>query len=415
MSVDGLGPDADVTGGEGPREPLGDGQLDLMRAQLCDADVEESPKIEILKRLIRAAPDPRFGPMLVGAARHPANQGLLKHFARAFGRLGDRALVADLVWFLSSETRSVVCNAVRSAIDLDQDQAVVLAKHVIKNARTQVAFAVALVLARACEPACREFFLGLTYAPRVRDRLAALVYLRSRPPEESVPVVLDLLRREGDRNVRVTITNLLARRIARRDRGVLLELRRELLSKIDEIDETLRSLPDELDPSWMQQTVPALSRPLPAPPLPDAADRPERLSGDRRRVGRQGRPATDAPARRRGRWLPSLVGLSIAAVGLALGLSSRAPAPFSTVESESANPPGSRGTVVELSGRLVRFEPGSRGLLMRTDGGSTVLALFPYLDLTGLAADRPLELKGTVTGVGPAGAIVVDGIWIAQR
>ena len=231
-------------------EPLTEDAIQEWRRELSGPGVGVGRKLEILERLVAAAPDQRLGPVLSEAAGCPANGPLLRHIARACGLLGDPGLLCDLARLTGHSSRSVVCSALRSAIALDKERGIGLAARVIRDGPGSVAFAAAFALARCCEAETREFFLGMTYSRRTRDRLAAMVYLRTRPPEESVPVVMEMVRREPDRDIRASLLDLLARRIEKGREQILLELKEELQSKISEIDGLLDRLPDELDPSW---------------------------------------------------------------------------------------------------------------------------------------------------------------------
>jgi hypothetical protein len=244
-------------------------------------------KVAALRQLVALAGTDAGGvrAALAAAAADPANAPILKHVARAYGLTGDRACLAELEPLLAHANKSVSCNALKSAIELDPAHAVRLAMRAITTGPEAAAWPLAFLLARSCEEASREFFLGLTYSERDRDRIAGLVYLRTRPPEESVPVILDLLLRERDKYVRAHASKLLTRRVRRSEAKVLHDIRADLAAKIAELEQVIARLPEELDPTWAGPAAGGgsmvLRRPAPAPeaaPVPAEPAAPPRVS-----------------------------------------------------------------------------------------------------------------------------------------
>jgi hypothetical protein len=102
-------------------------RIALFSRTLLSDSADHPAKVEILRALIQPPQDPRKRGLLRTAAGHPGNGPILRNIVRAFGLLHDRAALEDLVPFFGHDNKSVVCNALKAALDLDRPRAVQLA------------------------------------------------------------------------------------------------------------------------------------------------------------------------------------------------------------------------------------------------------------------------------------------------
>jgi len=353
-------------------------------------------------------------------ASHVAKGSILKHTVRAFGAFSKPAAFSDLLPFLEHPDRSVVCGTIESMIELDRDMAVRIAKRLVKSAKLPVAFWVTLILSRKCEPESREFLLGLTTSTRTRDRLAALVYLRTRSPRMSVPIALDMMRRERDSEVRALLVRLLIRRASKGHVLPLLELREDLKASVGEIDRLLDSLQAKRQTGKTEgdkSIPPVTDRTMMAKTKEGGVERPPRPRALRPRpalVCRRIVPCLD----RRGvfGFLAGSVALLLGVGALFLTCSPPPPRiPPSPSQPRPANALGDPGSSVDIVGEVLEIQSESRCVFIETDGAMRVLVRLSNRDLEKLVIGRTVRIHGVLKPFKLDGAHVVQGLSVDQH
>lgn len=209
-------------------------RIERIRTGLLSSIVDRKKKLALLKELVRYRSDARVPQVLREAAAAPANDNMLGYIVRSFGYLSGPQTMADLAPYFQHRVRSVVSNAVKAAAAIDRGEAVRLALPVVRSGNPDTAIAAARVLAERCRGECHAQFLEMAFAPLATDRYAAVLYLRWVPPDDGLPLLAEMMRREREPELVAMIARVLPKVALKAD--ALAKLREELIAKVTELD-----------------------------------------------------------------------------------------------------------------------------------------------------------------------------------
>lgn len=393
-----------------------DDTLAKLRSGLCSSAVPDAGKVDLLRELV-ALGGPGATEVLRAALAAEANARVLPFLVRACGSLRDRRLLADVERFVGSPDELLAQNALKAAAAIDAGAAVRLAAPLIRSARAELAWGFARILARRCPAEARALFLELARSPEAKDRVTALVYLRDLPPEESAPVVVQMLRGEPEPDLAALLLRLLSKKLCRATAAPLEQYAKEVETRRAAVQEVLAALPE--------RTEPELPAAVEADELKDALatgksefldDAPlatRFLVSPRQEPVRPSRPspkppaATPSPGWHRGVLAGAVASSLLVVAALARGPRAevREAAPAASTAATVPRP----GSKVRLACRVVEVRGDLRSMRVEDEEKRGAWVQFLTLDVTQFAPGSAVVVEGILKERRADGTAVVHG------
>lgn len=399
--------------------------LEELRAALLDPARGKDDKVPVLKKLVRRAAEPGVRQILKDIATCEANAPHLEYMVRGFGYLKDPAAVPDVLPFVAHPRPAVVASAIKALCALDPGAAMRAAVPLIRRSKDKErVWAAAGALASKAPELSRRFFRELASSPRSRHRAAALIQVKTLPPDEAVPILLQMLASERQSKLRKLLLEDLAERAGPAHAQLVQMLRRDLAIKVRELGALHAKLggaapvkvkrepgvsgvldpmssPDlklpapppaatasgatlrPAAPAASSPSVPRPSRPIPIP-IPSAG----RPTGSR--------PALTPPPGRAGMPRPLALGLAalcIAALVVAANFQSSYQAVTRGGAAEAC-PLGGVGARVQFSAKVESVDAATRSLKLSGPGGLAVTGLLGDQEVSGFAPGKSVQVEG---------------------
>jgi hypothetical protein len=407
---------------------LGFMTMEKLRAGLLSATTPDAEKVDLLRELVARGNQPPVRDLLRAALACEANARVLAFVVRACGSLREKSLLPDIERHVSHADEVVAQNALKAAVALDPATAVRLAAPVIRTSRAELAWGFARILAQRCPAESRMFFLEIAQAPQAKDRVTSLVYLRSLPPDESAPIVVQMLQRESEADVAALLLKFLSKKLSRVTATPLENYARDLEGRLASAREVLAALPESLEPEPPRTTEPdelkdALSGDVttalahdflddaPLPPRLLVSPRQEPLRPQRQTGKGAARPPVAPPGHlQRG----ALAAAAVASLLLVFAFlrppatDSRpgAASPASPSAAVGAPRPGSK---VRFTGKVAEVRADNRSLRIEDEQQRSSWVQFLTLDVTTFAPGTSIVVEGIVKEIRADKTSVVHG------